>query len=1084
METLQTLASLRGRSLLLAKARKFSGQAGYYLAGGRWHAFNKKQGKPAPKGSPQAAHPQAAGVHKPVEHFSDTEWEQLKLPPENTNAGSFNKQLANIKAMADAGQVSGILGMQFGTNTYGKKAAIIANKILELYGVENKVTPGQKAGEHPAVQNAPAAQAKPDQPLDHPKFTETKQTAGAADYYSRVSGKIADALAAGDLAGLEKLKADGLKSGADGKVSNTWAGKTANSKKLLKFYDEAWKLLSAPSAAPGQDAVIEAKPKAAAEPAPKKAASPKAAKKKPAAAPAEKPKQEGAATPAAAALDLIPWDSLILSPSNTNAKSHNGKVAQIKAMAYAGDVAGLEAFKAGTNTYGTKQNLLAQTALAALKESGEAKAVAKPLTSKTTTGSDDGPKDGDTKPGADGMLVFKNGRWHKMDEAKPAPTGKLSPTKAASLGKNLHIAPTTKSKLKSMAVRGDGTGLQKFIAENPHMDNATSYATALLDAMAAVKPKPSPKKAKAGKANLAPGPIEDMDGWEQTGGQGGSNPGGKFKDQNGVEWYCKFPADEGHARSEVLAAQLYAAAGVAGQDAKLIRKGGKIGIASRWTDVTKAPPATLAKTPGAAAGFAVDAWLGNWDAVGQDYDNLQVGPDGKAIRVDAGGSLEYRAQGAKKAFTEHVTEIDSLRDNAINPQSAAVFGKLTKADITASVKRVLKVPDSTIKSLVEQYHGGTPAEKEALAATLIARKADLASKFPKAVEKKKAKPFKPEKLSAPPSFLNWSGSGKPGPSSKMFLNEANEAAVQAIYAAAKSGSVEEVTSLEAAVYDKDTGQQVGAAKVLEHPSQHVQSYAQQVINEINYQRNPPKRFRFEGGHALHALDASYPPYKGPAHAKSVARIGKFIVLGEPGIVELEAMGLKKLTHAAGAVSASTYSAAAQAAIDKMPATQRQAVKAYTGSGYQSMNQSLWAGNPSGQAKSAKQALKTLGHEIAPGTVLSRKLSVSQTELQQLMNSAGKLLMEPAIMSTSIRPSSWGGNVQLKLHVGPGVKGLWVGKGSMKGGGALSNHPGEDEMVLPPNTRLLIIGTKKGADADGFGTSPQHVVEAIILPTGD
>ncbi len=88
------------------------------------------------------------------------------------------------------------------------------------------------------------------------------------------------------------------------------------------------------------------------------------------------------------------------------------------------------------------------------------------------------------------------------------------------------------------------------------------------------------------------------------------------------------------------------------------------------------------------------------------------------------------------------------------------------------------------------------------------------------------------------------------------------------------------------------------------------------------------------------------------------------------------------------------------------------------------------------------------------------------------------------MSTSIRPSSWSGNVQLKLHVGPGVKGLWVGVGSTGSNSALSMNSGEDELILPPNTRILVLSVKKsgGADADGFGSGVQHVIEAVVLPT--
>lgn len=959
------------------------------------------------------------------------------------------------------------------------------------------------------------------------------------------------------------------------------------------------------------------------------------------------------AAPATSKLDHIPWDAQLLPADNKNAKSHNKQVEKIKAMALAGDIAGLEAFKAGSNTYGKKQNLLAQTALAALKEGGApAESAPSPAAavdptsitpddeynllnwvkmgkpSKGTSsakmqaiwdglyqsqkdyldkkagvpstqpqslagkpaydhlahelknggfadeaakewmaanpgawdelnealndhgyghlatfgpavaGFDASPKEGDVKQGADGMLVLKDGHWVKVNDdsaleknkaqlekwaaegkwqiledvktfsdttqaekdyieqlqsAKPATIKKLSASEVASMGKVFKTAAGNKAKIKAFAVAGDMEGLKNFIATvGPKMPASKKLAEAVLAAMEAAPEVPvgAPKKTKPKAApqptptQADPNAIEAMDNWTQTGQQGGSNPGGRFKDESGQEWYCKFPADEDMAKAEVLASKLYAALGISGQDAKLITKGGKVGIASKWTSVSKAPsPAALAKTEGVASGFGADAWLGNWDVVGMGFDNLQVGADGKAHRVDAGGSLMYRAQGGKKAFGNVVSEIDSLRDPKINPQASAVFGGLTDADITASVAKVLAVSDFTIATLVHKFGPGSAADKQALIETLVARKADLAAKFP-AASKKKVPKFKPEEISAPPDFMNWGGSGKSGPSSKPFLNEANHKAAQNIFDAAKSGDPKAVQVLTAPIYNKDTGEITGSAPVLDHPSQHIKGYAQQVINEINYQLNPPKKFRFDGGHPLHALNAAYPAYKGALQSQTVAKVAKFINLGEPGQITLDSLGLKKKTYQSGTLSQQTYKKQAQAAISKMPQTQKEAVKAYTGSSYHSINSSLWNGNPSGQAQSAAQALHTLGHDIDPGTVLSRKISLHGADLQQLLNSKGKVLQEPAIMSTSIRPSCWSGNVHLKLHVGPGVKGLWAGSGSMPGGGALSNHSGEDEIILPPNTRLMIIGVKSGGsgDADGFGAGSSHVVEAVILPS--
>ncbi|BCP56275.1 hypothetical protein K32_48920 [Kaistia sp. 32K] len=1111
------------RVVLLVKSQKFAGQAGYFLQGGRWHAI--KHDKPAPKGAPKAKHPGAAGQHAPVV-LTDEQVEQLKYPAEKaaTNkemAAHNNVHLPKLLEHAANGDATAILGTGFGTNSHSKKKALAANVLLGMMGSSHKVELGQAAGSHPAVQ-VPAAHEPaeaPAKPAEKPKlgpvgqalkeaikepaaqsatpglampaFVEGKTTNSVVSYYEGQAQKILDMAAAGDAVGLAAMKEAGLKQNAKGKVSNTFAGKTQNSKLLLALHGQALEQANGGKPAPEAEKPAEPKPEPKAE--------------KPAPAPAS-PEQAAEPQAATSKLSQIPWDSLVLPDRNTNAKSHNGKVAQIKAMAEAGDLAGLEAFTAGKNTYGTKQKKLAALAAAALKEDAAAPAPieqAKPAEQPApepaaTEPAEQGPKEGDTKPAADGgTLVFSKGRWHKQEQpkaAEPAPPAepepaaavpagkKLKPSEAIAIGKGLKTASGMKAKLKALAVAGDVAGLQEFISVANGLPASKKYAEKLITAMtdgepgAAAPPKAAPKPATAGG-------IESMDAWTQTGPQGGSNPGGKFKDQDGVEWYCKFPGNEDVAKSEVLAAKLYGAAGVSGQDAKLVMKDGKLGIASRWHDVSKVSPAALAKADGVAAGFAADAWLGNWDVVGLGYDNLQLDATGKAMRIDAGGSLEYRAQGGKKAFGNVVTEIDSLRDPKINPQSAAVFGKMTKADITAGVAKVLKVSDAQIHALVNTYGPGDAAHKKALAETLIARKADLLAKFPKA-KKAKKHTFKPEKISEPPSFLNWGGSGKDGPSSKPFVNQANEKAVQAIYEAAKTGSIDAVKELTAETYDKATGEVTGSAKVLEHPSQHVKGYAQQAINEINYQLNPPKRFRFEGGHPLSSLNSAYPSHKGPPHSDAVEKAGKFLVLGEPGTVSLDALALPKITHASGQLTKATYSPAAQSAIQGMPETQKQAIKAYTGSSYVGMNSSLWTGNPTGAAKAAGEALHTMGHDIAPGTVLSRKLSVQGAALDQILKSTGKVLQEPAIMSTSIRPSSWSGNVQLKLHVGPGVKGLWVGPGSAGGSKALSMNAGEDELILPPNTRLLILSVKKpsGPDADGFGAGAQHVIEAVILPS--
>lgn len=997
--------------LLIKSEGAFKHSGKYYLHNGRWHKIH--QDKPVPKGAPVAAHPHAAGEHQPAKHFTDEQWKQLELPAENVNAGSYNKQLAQLKQMSESGHVTGIVGMGFGTNTYGKKAATVANHLLKLHGSPHQVTPGQKAGEHAAVATSPApskdealqaavehlkedakqgdlpagekaedqalvekleaAQAAPAAPaLSMPAFQDGINTVGVKAYYEDVADKIMAMAAAGDVAGLQAMKTKGLQPNKKGKLSNTWAGKTANSKLLLALHHQALQHaqghaapaaepVTAPAAQPspepdaheisladvktgalaptlskkafkGDNALwysqqsgtdiqvagtmkwegqspgehaqktlaeykaakaagyslqyfkvsglqhayvfvkdgkvltqkgMAALPSSAASSTPKPAEptpqAPPPAPEISSATPEVAPATPDVSAPAASKLSQIPWDAQLLPDSNSNAKSHNGKVAQIKAMAEAGDLAGLEAFKAGKNTYGQKQMKLAAVAIAALKADAQAPA---PATEPP------GPKDGDTKPAADGgTLVFKGGRWHKQEQAKaaePAPAiKKLTPKQAIALGAGLKTATGMKQKLKAMAVAGDVAGLEQFIQTHQNLHASKKLAQKMIAAMtgvteppaqkpklSAVPPTPPPQPAPAPTTTpSSTAGVESMDSWKQTGPQGGSNPGGRFMDADGVEWYCKFPGDEDVAKSEVLAAKLYGLAGIAAQDAKLVTKGGKLGIASRWVEVSKGSAEKLAATDGAQSGLAVDAWLANWDVIGLSNDNLQIGSDGKAVRIDAGGSLHYRAQGGKKAFGHTVTEIDSLRDPKINPQAAAVFGGMTKADITASVKKVASISDDDIYDLVMAHGPGTADQRAEMVETLIARKNDLIAKFPKAVkgsEKKKPDPtalkVDTSQLPQPHDFMNWHGPGK-GLSSKQHVNESNQKAEQALLESALKGNLIALKDYHFEAIDKESGQSLGMKPIDQHPSQHVKMYWSDLVSTLSYIAYPPEAMK-------------------------------------------------------------------------------------------------------------------------------------------------------------------------------------------------------------------------------------------------
>lgn len=249
------------------------------------------------------------------------------------------------------------------------------------------------------------------------------------------------------------------------------------------------------------------------------------------------------------------------------------------------------------------------------------------------------------------------------------------------------------------------------------------------------KKKKVAKKAAAAKKKIkaltAQVDFDDATKWRKIGGQMGSNPGGLYEDiATGEQWYVK-AMQETRARNEVLAAKLYEAAGVDVPHVRFAKINGDFGIASRIVPgAVQAPGALQAGSiVGVNEGFVVDAWLANWDVVGLNYDNMLV-VEGAAIRLDTGGALLYRAQGAKKGakFTSSVGELETLRNASLNPQAAKVFAGVTDQDIYDGIAKVKNVSTGQIRKLVKRWGPKGAADQDELVKKLIARRKDLAKR--------------------------------------------------------------------------------------------------------------------------------------------------------------------------------------------------------------------------------------------------------------------------------------------------------------------------------------------------------------------
>lgn len=336
-------------------------------------------------------------------------------------------------------------------------------------------------------------------------------------------------------------------------------------------------------------------------------------------------------------------------------------------------------------------------------------------------------------------LAGKLGKWFQQAAKKlPETTGKTLEELAAEFKKDYQTKAAITGYKKAILAGKSPTKLQLDTISAISLEQQAAIDAELkiaLDQQAAAA-----QLAAAAKADI-PIPAARLDAvatteirdWTQVGPQSGSNPGGLFEALDGGRWYVKFPQDAARAHNEVLAAKLYKQAGIDVPEIRLVTKDGKVGVASRIIEGLERDAAALqsGKVQGVAEGFGMDAWLANWDVIGLGYDNLMV-KAGRAWRIDVGGSLLYRAQGGAKgaAFREIVSEIDSLRDPRANAQAAAVFGKLSEAQIKASVARVLALDDGVIRRTVLEFSSGELGERSALADLLIARKANLASTYP------------------------------------------------------------------------------------------------------------------------------------------------------------------------------------------------------------------------------------------------------------------------------------------------------------------------------------------------------------------
>jgi len=178
---------------------------------------------------------------------------------------------------------------------------------------------------------------------------------------------------------------------------------------------------------------------------------------------------------------------------------------------------------------------------------------------------------------------------------------------------------------------------------------------------------------------------------QEVKGLGGSTGAKLVQDENGNLYVMKKGASQAHIQSESSADKLYKEMGVDVPDHRMY---GNTKLA-RYVEgqtlqqaQTNDPAAYNSAIKRLQDNFAADALLANWDVIGLNKDNILIDKKGKVWRIDNGGALAYRAQGAKKSaagWNNNPTAIFSMRKQGV---AGSVFGKMSWNQVAASIDKL------------------------------------------------------------------------------------------------------------------------------------------------------------------------------------------------------------------------------------------------------------------------------------------------------------------------------------------------------------------------------------------------------------
>lgn len=185
---------------------------------------------------------------------------------------------------------------------------------------------------------------------------------------------------------------------------------------------------------------------------------------------------------------------------------------------------------------------------------------------------------------------------------------------------------------------------------------------------------------------------------------GGSNTGYYVVNkETGELFYAKVPNGGKQWLAEIAATKLYEAAGMDVPQIEIFTSpNGTKGVLSKFIPELQSlsSPHALAN-----AGFGMDVLLENWDAIGLCYDNTLITADGtKVVKLDNGGSFDYKAQGQNKPFTAIPMELVTMLNPKTNPQAVDIYGTMSRTDMIASLEKAVSVDDAQMDAILKEYN--------------------------------------------------------------------------------------------------------------------------------------------------------------------------------------------------------------------------------------------------------------------------------------------------------------------------------------------------------------------------------------------